>query len=403
MSEIMVEPDLNFIKDMQKAGGDTLKKCFQCATCSVVCKLTPDDNPFPRKEMIWAQWGQKDKLMSNPDVWLCHQCNDCTANCPRGAKPGDVLAAIRNASFKANAFPGFMGTWLSRPGYLPIVLALPAIILLMIVSIFPTIFSMLPHGMGGIFGELVEEFEHAGWANMPVGEPLKYSHFFPEMAVDVTFMTFALLSIISLSVGLNRFWKAMVASHGVKGLMGAPVPNLLYALPTIFSHKKFRTCGEDKERYYGHALVFYGFVGLLLTTTMVAGAFWLTLGKTHTPFAMGTPIKIIANISAAALVIGGLILMVKRFMNKKGTNSYYDWVLIGLVFGLGVTGWGAQFVRQANLSGIAYQVYFLHLLFVAYLFLYLPFSKMAHLAYRTVAMAFAVTAQRDLVRPDEIA
>jgi len=376
--QYLVEPDLKFIKDMQRAGGDTLKKCFQCATCSVVCKLTPDDRPFPRKEMIWAQWGQKDKLMSNPDVWLCHQCNDCTTNCPRGAKPGDVLAAVRNASFAHYAFPSFMGKMLSRPAYLPFVLAFPVLILLAVVGAWP----------GG------------GWNNIPEG-PIIYANFFPELAIDATFMTMMFLAVISMGIGLNRFWKAMVESHGPTGLMGAPVPNLLSALPTIFTHRKFKTCGESKDRFWGHMGVFYGFVGLFITTMIVAGAYWI-LGW-HTPYPMGSPLKILANISAAALVIGGIVILVKRLSNTKSKTSYYDWVLIALVLGLGVTGWATQFVRLADMKGIAYQVYFLHLVFVAYLFLYLPFSKMAHLAYRTVAMAFARQAQRDLVSEEEIA
>ena len=36
-----VEPDVKFVKQLKTLGGDTLKKCFQCATCSVVCPISP--------------------------------------------------------------------------------------------------------------------------------------------------------------------------------------------------------------------------------------------------------------------------------------------------------------------------------------------------------------------------
>src|ERR1700690_2592551 len=113
--ETVIKPDLAFVNEIIKGGGESLKKCYQCATCSVVCNVTPEGNPFPRKEMVLAQWGQKDKLITSADVWLCHQCSDCTAYCPRGAKPGEVLGAVRKVAIKEYSGPRFMAELTSNP------------------------------------------------------------------------------------------------------------------------------------------------------------------------------------------------------------------------------------------------------------------------------------------------
>ena len=124
-----VQPDLNFIRTLKEAGGDTLKKCYQCATCSVMCPLSKDGKPFPRKEMIWAGWGMKDKLVTDPDVFLCHQCGDCTANCPRGAKPGDVMSAIRSYAYTFYGWPQPLAKLASSAKGLPMLIGIPVVVI----------------------------------------------------------------------------------------------------------------------------------------------------------------------------------------------------------------------------------------------------------------------------------
>jgi len=55
---------------------------------------------------------------------------------------------------------------------------------------------------------------------------------------------------------------------------------------------------------------------------------------------------------------------------------------------VGVTGFSAEILRWLGLPTIGYVVYFLHLVSVMMLFLYMPYTKFAHIVYRTTALAF---------------
>ena len=51
-------------------------------------------------------------------------------------------------------------------------------------------------------------------------------------------------------------------------------------------------------------------------------------------------------------------------------------------------GLAAELLRLVGIPSLGYVVYYLHLISVAMLFLYMPYTKFAHLVYRTFAMAF---------------
>ena len=103
------------------------------------------------------------------------------------------------------------------------------------------------------------------------------------------------------------------------------------------------------------------------------------------------PFKILANVSAIAMIVGlGILWGNRSTMESEGKSSatFYDWFLIWMMMGVGVTGIGAELFRLINVSSIGYIIYYLHLVSVMMLFLYMPYTKFAHLVYRTFAMAF---------------
>jgi quinone-modifying oxidoreductase subunit QmoC len=374
----LVEPDLDFVRELKAAGGDTLKKCFQCATCSVVCELAPEQKPYPRKEMIYSQWGLKDRLVNSVDVWLCHYCNDCSTHCPRGARPGDTLRAIRAMSFRHFAFPNFMGKVVGEAKYWPIMLAIPVVVLLL--------------------GLLI-----TGHFHIPEG-PVELREFFPLYLVDVIFITFTALAVVSLGFGVWNFLQGIHANSIREGyaedkpLVAADyVKGLISVIPTILFHNKFKLCITNRDRYQSHLLVFLGFIGLFIVTNIGFLALYIIqVDFLAPPYSFINPVKLLALASGAALLIGIALVISNRYKDKgaESTTTYLDWCLILAILGIVVTGFLTWISRVADAGWFAYLIYFVHLVCVFYIIGYLPYSKLAHLVYRTVAMGYAAYINR---------
>jgi len=388
MAEQVISPDLGFVKDVIAGGGESLKKCFQCATCSVVCNLAPDNKPFPRKEMIYAQWGLKDKLFTNPDIWLCHQCSDCTAYCPRGAKPGEVLNAVRKLSIENYSAPRFLGKALGSPGFLVPLLAVPAVIFLIILA-----------GLGHLNLESIRN--DAG--------KIAYSALLPSYYIDGVFVPIFIFAVVSLALGISRYWKDMARASGMTPKSGL-ASTVIATVGEILSHKRFEKCELTKERKIAHFLVFFSFIGLAITTAwaviyLYGYEIMEAMGKTPYPWLLGKspypltdPAKWLGNASALALLIGITLVVFYRQKNKgkAGPGGYYDWLFITIIYLIVATGILAEVFRLADIAILAYLIYFVHLVVVFFLVAYAPFSKMAHMVYRATAMVFAKATERDV-------
>ncbi len=393
-TKYLAQPDLGFIAELRGLGGETLKKCYQCATCSVACPISPEDSPFPRKEMIAASWGLKDKLIGNGDIWLCHQCGDCTDLCPRGAAPGDVLSAVRSAAITEYATPKVLAKAVNDPKKLPFLIGIPGawFALLAIITVFfgdtmTKIFNVL-------FGDALGGRLHWSHAHEGAEHVIAHANFVSTWFVDMTFIPTATFAAVVFALALKRLIADMHANAVLEGKTDktsvdykALAQSVVNILPTVFKHEKFNECETNKDRATPHMMVLFSFIGLFIVTA-VCGTM-LYLGNYAGPYPQLNPIKWLANIAGVALVIGSGMMIKNRLANKDQLTAYKDWFILGVVFALGLTGMLTEMTRLAHMEYVTYFFYWLHLISIFLLFAFLPFSKMAHLVYRLVAMAYA--------------
>ncbi len=374
----IVEPDVGFINDVAKLGGGDLKKCFQCATCSVTCELSAEDNAFPRKEMLYAQWGLKDKLLADPNVFLCYQCNDCSARCPRDAKPGEVMAAIRSAIYLRNSVPSFMGKALANPQAMLGLFLLPALILFGLMWV--------QHSGGDGFG--------ANLSHLFGEDHVIYHHFLAHGLLEMLFLGGNILIFLLAAVGFVRFYKSLQSQHSGPVKMEF-FPAVIATIKEIIAHKRFATCVENRPRKIAHLGVLFGFFGCAATAglAVIYMLVWMARnqGLTFDGLTMTNPIKWLGIVSGLAMIIGSVMMITRKAKDPDtvGATGFPDQMFLYMIMLVPATGMLCWLLRLANIVVLAYPIYFVHLVMVFFLLWYMPYSKFAHMIYRGLALVWA--------------
>ncbi len=366
-SALVISPVRSFREELVRRGGSALARCFQCATCSSVCDLATPGATFPRREMLFAQWGLADRLRADPSVWLCHQCNDCTARCPRDAKPGDAMQAIRALLVEDLGAPRFMARLVGRASVTwPILLGVPVLLWV-------------------LFIRAVDGFA------IP-RTPLVFMDVVHQWMIYAVFLPAAAFALLAGFVGARHAWTAW-GEGGTRS--GGLLQGLGAVALDILAHRRFGTCTTGRPRRTGHLLLLWGFIGALATTTLLG--IGIDVLEVKTPLPQLNPVKLLGNLSAILLAIGIVWLTVNRAGNAAaaGASRAYDVFLVVLLVLLVFSGIGSELARLFLAPQVALAIYVVHLGMVLSLFLTFPFSKLAHLLYRTLAMAHErVTADR---------
>jgi Fe-S oxidoreductase len=92
-----------------EAGGEPLKTCYQCGTCTGTCPWNLVKDFMVRKILHMGQIGLLLEV-GDEENWTCATCGACVARCPRGVQIIDVFRAIRRVAVQYKAQPKALRT-----------------------------------------------------------------------------------------------------------------------------------------------------------------------------------------------------------------------------------------------------------------------------------------------------
>jgi len=77
-------------------GGENIKLCFACGTCTAGCPVSDIDSEFnPRKIIRQVLLGMRKEVLSSEVIWRCVQCYSCTVKCPQNVRFREIMRALR--------------------------------------------------------------------------------------------------------------------------------------------------------------------------------------------------------------------------------------------------------------------------------------------------------------------
>lgn len=95
-----------FLEDVYAIpGGEKVKECIQCGTCSASCPTSYAMDYTPREIIASLRAGSLDRVLRSNTIWLCASCYSCTVRCPSGIKLTDIMYELKRLAIEFKILP----------------------------------------------------------------------------------------------------------------------------------------------------------------------------------------------------------------------------------------------------------------------------------------------------------
>lgn len=280
------------------------------------------------------------------------------------------MAALRGWVIAEHAVPRFLGKAFASARYLPLVAVIPILLVVAYLA---------------LWGDL----HYPNTFNS--GDEIILDHFIRDSHGDYgVFIMFGFMFGV-LGLGILKFWKGLNASAIVPATRSglSIIQSLIRAVIETLKHANFTRCETSRSAYWAHLGIMYGCIALIgatgITFVLHYGMGW------HSPWGIFSVTKVLGTIGTVLVMAGTGIALYKRLANDptSGKSSYLDWFLLLLLILVTLSGFATWMLRIAELEAATYWAYLVHIVLFFEFFIYLPFSKAAHIFYRLTAMTWS--------------
>jgi ferredoxin len=371
-----VDPQL--MRELKEYGAVGVEKCFNCGNCTAICSLSSTDDRFPRHILRLAQLGMKDELLGSKELWLCYNCGDCSETCPQQAEPGNFMAAARYYAIAQYA-PFKIGALFGKK---PLLGSFIAALMVLFFGVF-------------MYGE------HQSMAS----DSLKLFNFVPYSFIhDAGMAVMILIGLICLVTVSRMILRIARENHLSAGdfIKGSRM-NWLQAfweavVVQSLAQKRFRVDCNSKQKveawylskWFVHAATMWGFLGLLLATSLDYFLDIVGLKATGTMVPIWYPTRLLGTLAGLLFIYGVSMLLIKRLRKVDKAHSFSrpsDWIFLALLWLTGASGFVIEIALYLpNAHPWGYWIFIFHVAVSIVLLLLLPFTKFAHAIYRIVAL-----------------
>jgi quinone-modifying oxidoreductase, subunit QmoC len=373
--------DPTFIRELAHFGLKDANKCYNCGNCTAICNLATPDNPFPRKMVRYIQLGQREKIASSPEPWLCYYCGDCSSRCPRGADPGETMMALRRYLISFYDWTGFSRRFYTSESF--------EILAVVALGLFVGLGMLIWWAMAA----------HPNYQH-PMLNSVWTAH-----SMEIADLGMASILSFFLLTNVYRCVRINLGDLWGKIPLATFVAEAKFLLVNFLTQREFGKC-TDRYQWFVHLMIMTGYSSIFLMVVLfIAGPVpmvWhsdaFRFQRDWPEYNFFHPLRLLGYYATFALFYGATYALIGRIRKSKPTykNSHSsDWMFLILLELTTLTGILIHATRLLDLAMATYVIYVIHMMVaIPMLVLEVPFAKWAHLAYRPVVLFLMKVKQR---------